>query len=50
MAVAPAAAALPVLLGARFLLGIGEAPTFPAAAQAVSRHVPARRAAARTAS
>jgi ACS family glucarate transporter-like MFS transporter len=39
MAVAPAAAALPVLLGARLLLGIGEAPTFPAAAQAVSRHV-----------
>jgi ACS family glucarate transporter-like MFS transporter len=41
MAVSPAAAALPVLLGARLLLGIGEAPTFPAAAQAVSRHVPA---------
>ncbi len=41
MAIAPAAAALPVLLGARLLLGIGEAPTFPAAAQAVSRHVPA---------
>ncbi|MBK9062681.1 MAG: MFS transporter [Acidobacteria bacterium] len=40
MVVAPAAAALPVLLGARFLLGIGEAPTFPAAAEAVSRHVP----------
>ena len=40
MAVAPAAAALPVLLGARLLLGIGEAPTFPAAAEAVSRHVP----------
>lgn len=40
MAFAPAAAALPVLLGARFLLGIGEAPTFPAAAEAVSRHVP----------
>jgi len=40
VAPAPAAAALPVLLGARFLLGIGEAPTFPAAAQAVSRHVP----------
>jgi ACS family glucarate transporter-like MFS transporter len=39
MAVSPAAAALPVLLGARLLLGIGEAPTFPAAAQAVSRHV-----------
>ena len=41
MAVAPAAAALPVLLGARLLLGIGEAPTFPAAAQAVSLHIPA---------
>jgi MFS transporter, ACS family, glucarate transporter len=41
MAVAPAAAAVPVLLGARLLLGIGEAPTFPSAAQAVSRHVPA---------
>jgi len=41
MAISPAAAALPVLLGARLLLGIGEAPTFPAAAQAVSRHVPA---------
>jgi ACS family glucarate transporter-like MFS transporter len=41
MAVAPAAAALPVLLGARLLLGIGESPTFPAAAQAVSLHVPA---------
>ena len=40
MSLAPAAAALPVLLGARFLLGIGEAPTFPAAAAAVSRHVP----------
>jgi len=41
IAVAPAAAALPVLLGARLLLGIGEAPTFPAAAQAVSLHVAA---------
>jgi ACS family glucarate transporter-like MFS transporter len=41
MAVAPAAAALPVLLGARLLLGVGEAPTFPAAAEAVSRHVQA---------
>jgi ACS family glucarate transporter-like MFS transporter len=41
LAVAPVAAALPVLLGARLLLGIGEAPTFPAAAQAVARHVPA---------
>ena len=40
MVVAPAAAALPVLLGARLLLGIGEAPTFPSAAAAVSRHVP----------
>lgn len=41
LAVAPAAAALPLLLGFRLLLGIGEAPTFPAAAQAISRHVPA---------
>jgi ACS family glucarate transporter-like MFS transporter len=41
MAVAPAAAALPILLGARLLLGIGEAPTFPAAAEAVSLHIPA---------
>jgi MFS transporter, ACS family, glucarate transporter len=41
MVFAPAAAALPVLLGARLLLGIGEAPTFPAAAEAVSLHVPA---------
>ncbi len=41
MAVAPAAGAIPLLLGARLLLGIGEAPTFPAAALAVSRHVPA---------
>jgi ACS family glucarate transporter-like MFS transporter len=41
MAAAPAAAALPVLLGARLLLGIGEAPTFPAAASAIARHVPA---------
>ena len=41
MAVSPAAAALPVLLGARLLLGIGEAPTFPAAAQSVARHIPA---------
>ncbi len=49
IALAPAAAALPVLLGARLLLGVGEAPTFPAAAQAVSSHIPAPRAAARTA-
>ncbi|MFI5182211.1 MAG: MFS transporter [Thermoanaerobaculia bacterium] len=41
IAVAPAAAAIPVILGARLLLGIGEAPTFPAAAEAISRHVPA---------
>ncbi len=41
IALAPAAAALPVLLGARLLLGVGEAPTFPAAAQAVSSHIPA---------
>ena len=41
MAVSPAAGAIPLLLGARLLLGVGEAPTFPAAAQAVSRYVPA---------
>ena len=40
IALAPAAAALPVLLGARLLLGVGEAPTFPAAAQAVALHIP----------
>ena len=40
MAVVPAAAALPLLLGFRLILGIGEAPTFPAAAQAISRHIP----------
>ncbi len=40
MASVPGAAALPLLLGARLLLGIGEAPTFPAAAQAISRHLP----------
>ena len=39
MAFVPAAAALTFLLGARLLLGIGEAPTFPAAAQAISRYV-----------
>jgi len=32
-------APLPFLFGARLLLGIGEAPTFPSAAQAISRHV-----------
>jgi ACS family glucarate transporter-like MFS transporter len=37
---AGAAMALPLLLGARLVLGIGEAPTFPAAAQAVERHIP----------
>lgn len=36
-----AGAALPVLLALRFVLGIGEAPTFPAAAQGISRWVPA---------
>ncbi len=41
MAWAPVGSALAVLLGARLLLGIGEAPTFPAAAAAVSLHVPA---------
>jgi ACS family glucarate transporter-like MFS transporter len=40
LAVVPAAAALPLLLGFRLLLGIGEAPTFPAAAQAISRYIP----------
>jgi ACS family glucarate transporter-like MFS transporter len=40
LAAAPAAGALGVLLAARFLLGVGEAPTFPAAAEAVARHVP----------
>jgi ACS family glucarate transporter-like MFS transporter len=40
LAVVPSAAALPLLLGLRLLLGIGEAPTFPAAAQAISRHIP----------
>ncbi len=39
MAAVPAAAPLPFLFGARLLLGIGEAPTFPSAAQAISRHV-----------
>ncbi len=41
MAAAPAGAALLVLLLARFLLGVAEAPTFPAAGAAVARHVPA---------
>lgn len=36
-----AGAALPILLALRFMLGIGEAPTFPAAAQGISRWVPA---------
>lgn len=40
LALVPSAAALPLLLGFRLLLGIGEAPTFPAAAQAISRHIP----------
>jgi ACS family glucarate transporter-like MFS transporter len=40
MAVVPSASALPLLLGFRLVLGIGEAPTFPAAAQAISRHIP----------
>ena len=35
-----AAAALPVLLALRFVLGVGEAPTFPAAAQGIARWVP----------
>jgi MFS family permease len=34
------AGALMLLLGFRLLLGIGEAPTFPAAAQAISRYIP----------
>ncbi len=41
IAAVPVAAAIPILLVGRLLLGIGEAPTFPAAAQAISRHVPA---------
>lgn len=41
LAVVPSAAALPLLLGFRLLLGIGESPTFPAAAQAISRYIPA---------
>jgi len=40
LALVPSAAALPLLLGFRLLLGIGEAPTFPAAAQAISRYIP----------
>ncbi len=36
----PAGAAVGALLVLRFLLGVGEAPTFPAAAQGVSRWVP----------
>lgn len=40
LALVPSTAALPLLLGFRLLLGIGEAPTFPAAAQAISRHIP----------
>ena len=40
LAIVPSAAALPLLLGFRLLLGIGEAPTFPAAAQAISRYIP----------
>lgn len=40
LALVPSVAALPLLLGFRLLLGIGEAPTFPAAAQAISRHIP----------
>jgi MFS transporter, ACS family, glucarate transporter len=37
------AAIYPALLVARFLLGVGEAPTFPAAAQAISNWVPPHR-------
>ena len=36
-----AGAYLPALLGARLLLGVAEAPTFPAAAQAISRRLAA---------
>ena len=40
--IAGAAAYLPALLGGRLLLGIAEAPTFPAAAQAISGRLPAQ--------
>jgi len=40
MPLAPAGAAIAVLLAARFLLGLAEAPTFPAAAQAISTWIP----------
>jgi ACS family glucarate transporter-like MFS transporter len=39
LATAGAGASLLVLLGLRFVLGVGEAPTFPAAARGVSRWV-----------
>ncbi|HVU44909.1 MAG TPA: MFS transporter [Terracidiphilus sp.] len=39
---AAAAPSLPALFGARFLLGVGEAPTFPANAKAVSHWFPPR--------
>ena len=39
---AAAAPTLPALFGARFLLGVGEAPTFPANAKAVSHWFPPR--------
>lgn len=38
---AGAGASVAALLGARFALGVAEAPTFPAAAQAISRALPA---------
>ncbi len=42
-AIGGGAYAVAFLLTMRFLIGVGEAPTFPAAAQAVSRWVPAPR-------
>jgi len=38
--IAAAGASVAALLGARFLLGVAEAPTFPAAAQAIGRWIP----------
>ncbi|QOY88929.1 MFS transporter [Paludibaculum fermentans] len=40
---AGAGASVAALLGARFALGVAEAPTFPAAAQAISRALPAQK-------
>ncbi len=41
--IAAAGSAVIVILVGRFLLGVAEAPTFPSAAQAVSRWIPAHR-------